>query len=908
MILRIFAAFNASLVFITSVSAVDVLVHTAAGQPYSVATVEIPLDPPVVGPELPPIQVTSESGRVLYSIGHDVRVKVERPSGRPGRGRLIGRVGDLIREIAIDKDQLQTTSRRVSFLIRGAEPVNVTLAEGNRAFGTYRIVPEPNVDRDALLSQWWTAYTDSVHRQIQSAKYPTFVESYLVAMLSGRVNMPLPQWYVDIDQQEDELLSTLKLIAGAGGVADAMFRRSAIGDIQLRDPANLPLPQPPRWLSSSVNAGDNEVEIEPLATHVPPECYYIRYGSFDNYLWFKDLSQEHGGDISRMVTVGGIKNDSAERIETQLNLETNGLSRIFGGSVIADQAIIGRDMFMTDGASVGILTQAKNAFLLRTALNNDRASRASSDDAISLKQLKIGGRPVSFLSSADNRVRSFLAEDGDFFLVTNSRTLVERFFEISKNGKSLAATPSFRLSRTLMPLDRNDALFAYFSPEMLRGLIAPDYLIELRRRLVAKSDITLVHLARMAAKVESFEATSIDELIDAGFLPQGFNERSDGSGVVAVGDQVIDTLRGGRGTFLPIADVNIESASASERAWYEGIAADYNLRFPTIDPIMVGVQRQKVPDAPQIERIVLHAQVAPWDPSKYGWIAKQLGPPTNVAMQFAPDDIVAVQAHVASDQLGPPTHLFAAIKDTMPPKPEEFEGILNIYRSLRGIPGYLGAWPSPGALDRLPLGIGRGQPVGPGLNRLIGGLYRYNDGGFSVLSFQPDILQKSLSFMAAVDVEDQAQARARVGNLSGSQIERWVNQQLYQRAAQGSTSGASYLNMLTHQLRVSPNDVPSVSRSILGTDLQCTLGGKYVYADRDDSWVSTQWQGSFAGQDAPPQFVAPALRWFRGADATVTQYPDRVVADAAIHIRREAPGTAAAKTAAAQTAVAKGQR
>ncbi|MCG8649704.1 MAG: hypothetical protein MI861_07720, partial [Pirellulales bacterium] len=630
-----------------------------------------------------------------------------------------------------------------------------------------------------------------------------------------------------------------------------------------------------------------------MATRVPPECFYVRYGSFENYLWFRDLSQEYGGDISRMITLRGIDDDSAGRIESQLNLETTELSRLFGGTVIEDQAIIGRDLFMSDGASIGILIKARNAFLMRTSLNSERTKRAQDDDAITLKDIKIANRPVSFLSSADNRVRSFLMEDDGYFLVTNSRTIVERFIEVGENGQSLANTSSFRLSRQLMPLEREDSIFAYFSPAMLRGLMSPTYLIELKRRLYAKSDISLVHLARLAAAAQASPNAArggpnaarggpnaiqdnpefgIDELVAAGFLPTGFGQRPDGSGVIAIGDQVIDTMRGARGSFLPIADAKIDAVTPEESAWYRRIAARYSLNFPTIDPIMVGIQRRRLEEAPDIERVTVHAEIAPWEPAKYGKIAEQLGPPTRVAMQFAPDDIIAVQAHVVSPQLGPPTHLFAAIKDTVPPQPEDFDGILNIYRSLRGIPGYLGAWPQPGALDRLPLGLGRGQPVGPGMSRLIGGLYRYTDGGFSILSFQPEVLQASLPFLAAVDVQDRAQVRLRVGNLRGSQIEGWANGQLYKLAAEGSGAGANFLSMLSRQLKVAPKDVPEVTEKILGTPLQCTLGGQYQYSPARTRWISTAWQGGNVSPVPPPGYVAPAMKWFRGADATLTQY------------------------------------
>ena len=167
---------------------------------------------------------------------------------------------------------------------------------------------------------------------------------------------------------------------------------------------------------------------------------------------------------------------------------------MLGPTVIEDQAIIGRDLYLNDGATLGVLFKVKNAFLFRTSLQNDRATRATSDDAIELGDTTIAGKTVSLLQSADNRVRSFMVEDGEYILVTNSETMAKRFLEVGESGQSLAATSEFRLARRLMPVDREDSLFAYFSPLMLQGLVSPEYLIELRRRIDAKSDVTLVQL------------------------------------------------------------------------------------------------------------------------------------------------------------------------------------------------------------------------------------------------------------------------------------------------------------------------------------------------------------------------------------------------------------------------------
>lgn len=886
--------------FAPNADAIDARVTAVGGAPYGVATIEIPNDQQVIGQELPPLQAIESSGRVLFPSSDSVRIEVlstsERRVPQPGRGRLLKRIGGLIREIAGDEEkQYRTVARRVSFLFVGKDPIRLQIADARGEIGTYDIEPEsdPSAHRQ-LLNRWWTAYTDGAKSQIDVADYPVLVEIYLVAMLAGRLQLPLPDWYADTED-DDELISTLKLIGGAKATSETIFRRTAAGSAgsvsASSADASLPLPNPPNWSPMFTAEGLDEIPVEPMATRVPSDCFYLRYGSFENYIWFRDLSNEYGGDITRMVTLRGIANDSFARLESQLNVKTTELSRMLGPQVIEDQAIIGRDMFMEDGASIGVMFKSKSPFLLRTSVSGERSKRAREDDSITLETVKIGDHDVSFLSSADNRVRSFLAEDGEYFLITNSRTLAQRFFEVGESGDSLASTPAFQLSRKLMPLERNDTIFVYLSPAMLRGLVSPQYMIELRRRLQAKSEIAMVHLARLAAAQEGGDPDSgVDELIASGFLPQDFGTRADGGGVISVGDQMMDTLRGARGSFLPIADTKIDLVTAEEARWYAGIADHYSENFPTIDPIMIGIGREAVEnieDVEGLERISIHAEIAPWSPEKYGPWAQQLGPPTNVAMQFAPDDIIAMQAHVASPQLGPPTHLFAAIKDTVPPDPDDFDGLLNIYRSLRGLPGYLGAWPQPGALDRLPLGLGQGRPVGPGLSRLIGGLYRYTDGEFSVLSFQPKVIETSLPFLGSVEVEDSAQIRVRIGNLKGSQIEGWANAQLYERSRSGSVAGANFLSLLTRQLSVDPVVAAESAKQVLGAELQCTLGGEYEFSEPLGRWVSGVWNGDVAEEAAPPDYVAPAMKWFRGASATVTQYEDRVVADLTVDVARQ---------------------
>jgi len=247
------------------------------------------------------------------------------------------------------------------------------------------------------------------------------------------------------------------------------------------------------------------------------------------------------------------------------------------------------------------------------------------------------------------------------------------------------------------------------------------------------------------------------------------------------------------------------------------------------------------------------------------------------------------------------------VKDTVPPQPGELDGILKTYQALRELPGYLGAWPQPGLLDRLPLGLGRGQAVGPGMTRLIGGVYRFQGNGFSIVSMQSDVLMASLPYLVASEAETSAQVRLKVGNLLGSQLEGWVNEQLFKQSEIKSRAGAEFLATLTQQLNVPPEDAKSTAALLLGGQLQDPLGGTYSLATvtpdragmvgRQTVWVSDVWlkgsggEGVVRGLDAsasvPPGYVSPILSWFRGGKAELTQYEDRLVVDAVVDVERK---------------------
>jgi len=164
---------------------------------------------------------------------------------------------------------------------------------------------------------------------------------------------------------------------------------------------------------------------------------------------------------------------------------------------------------------------------------------------------------------------------------------------------------------------------------VFRGLVSPQYQIEMSRRLRATANLQLVKLAQLAATAEGKPADTIDQLIAAEVLPPGFGRNTDGSGPIVERDRVIDSLRGEQGSFTPIPDVELRGVTASEAERYSARALYYQENWRQMDPLMVGMKRYALGEG-NIERLVIDANISPLAEEKYGWLMSMIGPPTDV--------------------------------------------------------------------------------------------------------------------------------------------------------------------------------------------------------------------------------------------------------------------------------------
>ena len=786
----------------------------------------------------------------------------------------------------------------VWFLFLGDQPLEIELS-GMR---TTRFEIKPTTKRANAVArrvkQWWREYNRIARSRFETSEYPPLVETYLTSMLSRRLQLQLPASERGA-QKRDALQKTLDLLLDTETLRTDMIRQMMMSDLLEPELARSALPKEIEWKDDREFAVPENVEVEPIAKYVPEECFYLRFGTWQNQLWLKRLMAEYGGDLGRMVQLRSYRSTNPDRMLEQLVLESNELQDAFAGNAIADLAVIGMDAYTADGAAIGVLFHAKNKLFERSQTSNRKSyARKHAKNGVTLKEVAFGKNKGTLLSSPDNHVRSFLVSSGQFHLVTTSHTLASRFFAAANGERSLASNRRFRLARSLMPTDRDDTVFIYVSSEFFKNLLSPHYQIELFRRHQSIVRFQLLELAQMAARNEGYQNPTIAELIEWGFLPRGFERLSDGSRLVSGQETIIDSLRGRRGLFVPIPDLPVVSASDVERAWFNDRAEFFSNQFQEIDPLLVALKRFGL--NADVERIVMDARVAPFGQKKYEWLGTRLGEPMRYNIVTPPTDIVSVQASLQGGGLFnsvSPHQIFVGIQnDTVPDIDLAPTNFLKLLRTVQSTPGYVGAWPNPGYLDVFGIGHRRMENEdGLSYSRLLK-VWRMQHREFSVISFDDQRLKSLKRHLRVEEAKSPAQIRIQIGDLAASNLRDWANAAAYGRSWQASVGNMQLVNAIIGQLGVPPKEALQAVQRLLEVELICPLGGNFELIETDAGrqiWVSDKWPSLHAPK-VPEDFEAPVLSWFRGANIEVKQVENQFAVHAVMDVHREAEQKASA--------------
>ena len=820
------------------------------------------------------LRLSEKTGRVLYPALHSpaipaaVKGLLSEQSPLTRGGPVREEVGGILRGL-LNRPPRTT----IYFLFRGDGPLELTL----EARQSYSLTIEPRSGppmHRRLLELWWGAYAAPPRTRQAKPEVPPMIGTYLTATLGRRLNLRLPR-AAQVESAAGQFEREAGVLAGIESVRTALEQDRVLGLNNLDLPADEPLPQPEELPPLAVPEPPADVQIEPIALHVPAEFFYVRFGSFDNFLWFQDTLETWGGDFQNLVAMRGLDYGRNTRLQDQLVLKQSQLSRLLGGTVISDVAIVGTDLLFRDGGAYGFLFEARSNAMLAADIGSERAERLARG-GVAEQKLKIEEKDVSLLSSSDGSVRSYYATEGDYHFVASSRALVTRFLQAAKGPGSLGASKEFRHARTLMPLARGDSVFVYLSDAFFRNVTGPRYRVEMLRRLDAATDIEAVMLAKLAAATEGRRGGTIEELTAGGLLPPGFGARPDGSRAVLAGGDVSDSLRGRRGAMVPVPDVPVDRVTRAEAESCRKFVEFSRQNWGRLEPVTVAVERKGMPG--RREQVVLDVRMTPLARQQVELIQKWAGPADKNRLAPVPGNMAAFEAVLQNQRL------FGGLRDLAPPT-DLMAGILMPLGMLRNmVIGYLGSTGQRGMLAVLDATF-LAPPDPNGFSRNPLGLWRLDRGPLVLYSFQPEVLATVAPQLRFEEAPRTGQFRLNAGDPSGARITPWLNQALFARTRETAVGNLRLLHCVNQQLHVPLGGCKDAAEFLLGAKLVCPLGGEYVLRDRPGEpaqWTSTKLDLT-AGQptpQAPPGYVAPPLSWFRGLDLDASLVADVLAAHA----------------------------
>ena len=467
-----------------------------------------------------------------------------------------------------------------------------------------------------------------------------------------------------------------------------------------------------------------------------------------------------------------------------------------------------------------------------------------------------------------------------------------------------------------MPLTRDDTIFLFAPATFLQNLASPHYRVELDRRLRSVGEMRAIKLAHLAAAAEGQPANSIDDLIAAELLPAGFGQRFDGSKL----DERIasvtyrDSLRGEAGWMTPIPDMPVDRITPPKPAAW--LISNKTCNPPSA-ALRRSVSRSSEAESPAQkgwDRITADVRVARYSQMPVAkWPAMLGEAQSNRVAPIAGD---AVSLEIVLGALGDPVHLFGGIRDFNTPARRPPGRSANQHldhrrhsRVRRRLAAATTARPIPGPPDPARL-MPTASPA-PGIGGLFDLWFRRAD-DFFLFSFKRDVLLEVGRQLAMIEAERPAQIRLHIDDLTNKQIATTVNGFGYMRSRDTSASASRFMNSLTTQLHVKPEDARPLGEDLVAGKFVCPLGGKYVLVDpfsraaersadpaeqlppppetpgepasATDAptarklWVSTAPppENRFLLTVIPANYQMPLMNWFRGLTADVARVNDEL--------------------------------
>jgi hypothetical protein len=356
--------------------------------------------------------------------------------------------------------------------------------------------------------------------------------------------------------------------------------------------------------------GGKKPQPEPLAELVPEDNYYLTVSSLHSFATALDLLERWGGNVMRSFVLHDRDHGLRQRYETQLCLRATELADAIPARLLRSAALTGHDLYLQDGSDLAILFDTTDAAAFVKAMEPYLArARKAFGGELEETSSTHGKTTISSLVTLRRELSLHRAVIGNVVVCSNSEKALHRILDThTGTEKSLASALDFQYMRTVFARgEKEEDGFAFLSDAFVRQLVGPASRIKAKRRIEARSALTLASHAALAGAWQTGKLpVNHREMLAGALLDKDALDVPDGKPVVWDGDrgqaysEVYNTLA----FTTPLVELPLDSVTLQERYDYDIFRRDYlRLWRRFFDP--VGIRFKLEDEQVRVETYIL---------------------------------------------------------------------------------------------------------------------------------------------------------------------------------------------------------------------------------------------------------------------------------------------------------------
>ena len=262
-------------------------------------------------------------------------------------------------------------------------------------------------------------------------------------------------------------------------------------------------------------------EVHPVSALVPEDQYLLQFNSMDAATELADLTQEWGDSILRPFTIHARHSRIQRKIEDQLCLRRDPISRLFADQTIEEVAVTGSDVFLFEGSDLALIFRLKRPEVFEVAAASWVSEVRKTYPALVEREFNYHGHKIAARYTEDRMVSSFFTRHQEYAVFANSHVTIRKIVDtIAGKEPRLRDAHDYQYVCTLLPPPkRPETGYFYASDAFLRRQVGPAMKISEKRRLQCFNSLVMLNNASLFHRLEHGRSPgSLTDLVKGRFI------------------------------------------------------------------------------------------------------------------------------------------------------------------------------------------------------------------------------------------------------------------------------------------------------------------------------------------------------------------------------------------------------